>query len=173
MRDRSSRPKVCPQQLDRRTERRIMGLRVFRRWGPARIAYRLRLNPATVHKVLTRYGAPPLSWTDPATGAPLRAKPKARRYEHEAPGDLVHVDVKKLGRIPDGGGHRVHGRAKGNRIKKTAKPGTAFIHNAVDDYSRLAYCEILADERKERVSVLGPGERVLHLLRDRGQADPD
>jgi len=74
MLDRSSRPKVCPRQLDRRTERRIMGLRVLRRWGPARIAYRLRLNPATVHKVLTRYGAPPLSWTDPATGARLRAK---------------------------------------------------------------------------------------------------
>lgn len=147
--DRSSRPHRCAGQLGRRTERRIMGLRVSRRWGPARIAYRLGLNPATVHKVLRRYGAPPLSWTDPATGCRLRAKPRARRYEHQAPGDLVHVDVKKLGRIPDGGGHRVHGRAKGNRIKKSAKPGTAFIHNAVDDHSRLAYCEILADEKKE------------------------
>ena len=66
--DRSSRPHLCPTQLDRRTERRILGLRVSRRWGPQRIAYRLRLNPSTVHKVLRRYQAPPLAWTDPATG---------------------------------------------------------------------------------------------------------
>jgi len=66
------------------------------------------------------------------------------RYEHPAPGDLVHVDIKKLGRIPDGGGHRVHGRAKGNRVKKSAKPGTAYIHHALDDHSRLVYSEILA-----------------------------
>lgn len=151
--DRSSRPRRCPRQLDRRTEHRIMGLRVARRWGPARIAYRLHLNPATVHKVLTRYEAPRLAWTDPATGCRLRAKPKARRYEHAAPGDLVHVDVKKLGRIPDGGGHRVHGRAKGNRIKKRTKPGTAFIHHAMDDHSRLVYSEILADERKETTAA--------------------
>ena len=153
MADRSSRPRTCPHRLPVRTERRIMGLRVSRRWGPARIAYRLRLNPSTVHKVLTRYEAPRLAWTDPATGARLRAKTPARRYEHEAPGELVHVDVKKLGRIPDGGGHRVHGRAKGARIKKGAKPGTAFIHNALDDHSRLAYCEILADERKETAAA--------------------
>ncbi len=57
MQDRSSRPRHCPRQLARRTERRILGLRVSRRWGPARIAYRLRLNAATVHKVLTRHGA--------------------------------------------------------------------------------------------------------------------
>ncbi len=177
--DRSSRPRVCPNQLDRRIERRILGLRVSRRWGPARIGFRLRLNPATVHKVLTRYGAAPLAWTDPATGARLRAKPKARRYEHEAPGDLVHVDVKKLGRIPDGGGHRVHGRAKGNRIKKTSKPGTAYIHNAVDDHSRLAYCEILADERKETASAFWTranayftscGITVKRVLTDNGSA---
>ena len=179
MQDRSSRPRHCPQQLPVRTERRILGLRVSRRWGPARIAYRLRLNPATVHKVLTRYQAPPLAWTDPATGARLRAKPKPQRYEHEAPGELVHVDVKKLGRIPDGGGHRVHGRAKGNRIKKSAKPGTAYIHNAVDDHSRLAYCEILADERKETASAFWKradayfascGITVKRVLTDNGSA---
>ena len=59
--DRTSRPRRCPNQLDRRTERRILGLRVSRRWGPERIAYRLRLPPSTVHKVLRRYQAPPLS----------------------------------------------------------------------------------------------------------------
>ena len=179
MSDYSSAPKHSPRRLCQRTERRIMGLRVSRRWGPARIAYRLGLNPATVHKVLTRFGAPPLAWTDPATGARLRAKPKAQRYEHAAPGDLIHVDVKKLGRIPDGGGHRVHGRAKGVRIKKTAKPGTAFIHNAVDDHSRLAYCEILTDERKETASAFWAracayfascGITVKRVLTDNGSA---
>lgn len=179
MLDRSSRPHHSPKRLDVRTERRILGLRVSRRWGPERIAYRLRLNPSTVHKVLARYQAPPLAWTDPATGARLRAKPKPQRYEHEAPGDLVHVDVKKLGRIPDGGGHRVHGRAKGNRIKKGAKPGMACVHNAVDDYSRLAYSEVLLDEKKETAAAFWKrandyftscGITVKRVLTDNGSA---
>ena len=177
--DRPCRPHRSPGRLDRRTERRILGLRVSRRWGPERIAYRLRLNPSTVHKVLRRYQAPPLAWTDPATGARLRVKPKARRYEHEAPGDLVHVDVKKLGRIPDGGGHRVHGRAKGSRIKKSTKPGMACVHNAVDDHSRLAYSEVLADEKKETTAAFWKranhyftacGITVKRVLTDNGSA---
>lgn len=148
--DRSSRPKRCPNQLPRGLERRIVRMRVSKRLGPARIAYRLGLNPATVHKVLKRYDVPPLSWTDPATGVRVRAdRRKVHRYEHPAPGDLVHVDIKKLGRIPDGGGWKIHGRAKGNRVKKQSRPGYAYIHHAVDDHSRLAYSEILADEKKE------------------------
>jgi transposase InsO family protein len=177
--DRTSRPRRCPNQLDRRTERRILGLRVSRRWGPERIAYRLRLPPSTVHKVLRRYQAPPLSWTDPATGARLRAKPTPRRDEHAAPGELVHVDVKKLGRIPDGGGHRVHGRAKGVRVKKGARPGMACVHNAVDDHSRLAYSEVLADEKKETTAAFWQrasdyfascGITVKRVLTDNGSA---
>ena len=175
--DHSSRPNRSPAQLPARTEHRIMGLRISRRWGPARIAYRLGLNPATVSKVLARYQAPRLAWTDPATGCRLRAKPKAFRYEHAAPGDLVHVDIKKLGRIPDGGGHRFLGRAAAIRIKKSAKPGTAYIHHAMDDHSRLVYSEILADERKETASAFwtrandyfnGCGITVLRVLTDNG-----
>lgn len=152
--DKSSRPKHCPHQLPQRTERRIVGLRVTKRWGPARIAYHLHLNPSTVHKVIRRYGCPPLRWTDPATGVRIKtSRAEKRRYEHAAPGDLVHVDIKKLGRIPDGGGHKVLGRAAGTRNKtRTAtnrRPGYAYIHNAVDDHSRLAYSEILTDEKKE------------------------
>jgi hypothetical protein len=79
---------VCPQ-----TERRIIKVRVLRRWGPARIAYLLRLNPSTVHRVLTRYRPARLTHLDRATGRAVR------RYEHAAPGDLVHVDIKKLGNI--------------------------------------------------------------------------
>jgi transposase InsO family protein len=153
MGDRSSRPLRCPGQLPARTEHRIMALRVARRWGPARIAYRLGLAPLTVGKVLARYQAPRLAWTDPATGCRLRAKPKPFRYEHAAPGDLVHVDIKKLGRIPDGGGHRFLGRAVGIRVKKGAKPGMAYIHHAMDDHSQLVYSEILANERKETASA--------------------
>ncbi|SDU29288.1 leucine-zipper of insertion element IS481 [Gordonia westfalica] len=109
--DRSSRPRSCPHRTSR-----VVGLRVSRRWGPARIGFHLGMNVSTVHRILTRYQCVRLSWTDPATGAPVRARRReARRYERDAAGDLIHVDIKKLGRIPDGGGHRVHSRAKGTR----------------------------------------------------------
>jgi transposase InsO family protein len=148
--DRSSRPQRCPQQLDRRTERRIVGLRVSRRWGPARIAYRLDLNPSTVHKVLQRYGCPRLKWTDPATGTRIKtSRADKRSYVHAAPGDLVHVDIKKLGRIPAGGGWRFKGRQAGRKHSGQRGIGYAYLHHAVDDHSRLAYSEILADEKKE------------------------
>jgi transposase InsO family protein len=144
MEDRPSRPLSSPRRTPRRVERRIIKLRYLRRWGPARIGFHLGLHPSTVHKVLSRYKMARLDWLDRPTGRVVR------RYEHSAPGDLVHVDVKKLGRIRDGGGHKVLGRAAGNKIKKRAdRPGYAFIHNAVDDHSRLAYSEICADERKE------------------------
>ena len=100
-----------------------------------------------MHRVLTRYALAKLAWLDRATGRVIR------RYEHAKAGDLVHVDVKKLGRIPDGGGHKVLGRAAGRKNKAgtetNRRPGYHFIHNAVDDHSRLAYSELLDDERKE------------------------
>jgi transposase InsO family protein len=156
--DRSSRPHSSPSRLPRRIERRIVGLRVSRRLGPARIAYRLGLHPSTVHAVLARYRCPPLAHLDRATGAPVR------RYERERPGELVHVDVKKLGNIPDGGGWRVAGKAQGIR-NRARTPGAgrspsrepvlgyAFLHTAIDDHSRLAYTEILADEKKETAAA--------------------
>ncbi len=82
---------------------------------------------------------------DQATGLPVR-RGKPHRYEHEQPGDLIHVDIKKLGRIPDGGGHRKLGRHAGRRNRANA--GYAYLHHAVDDHSRLAYSEQLDDERK-------------------------
>ena len=153
MTDRPSRPRACPHRTPRRVERRIVGLRVSRRWGPARIAYHLHLNASTVHRVLVRYGCGRLAWTDPMTGAPLRARRRpVVRYEHPAPGDLIHMDVKKLGRIPHGGGHRVHGVKNGWAHKKGSKPGWAYLHHAMDDHSRLVHSEILTDERKETVA---------------------
>jgi transposase len=114
MQDRSSRPRHSPNRTDQRTERRIISLRVTRRWGPHRIAYRLHLPQSTVSKVLTRYRVPLLGHIDLNTGVRVR-KTKPVRYEHAHPGDLVPVDVKKLGRIPDGDGHRTMGRAKGKK----------------------------------------------------------
>jgi transposase InsO family protein len=171
--DRSSRPRSCPHRTPVRTERRVVGLRVSRRWGPARIAYHLGLNVSTVHRILTRYACPPLRWTDPATGAPVRAQRRQIvRYERPAPGDLVHVDVKKLGRIPDGGGHRVVGRAAGRRnshkhdVAGRRALGYAYLHHAVDDHSRLVYSEILTDETKETATEFMT--RALAHFRARG-----
>jgi len=147
MEDLSSRPVSSPQRTPVRRERRIIALRINRRWGPARIGFLLGIHPSTVHRVLSRFGLARLTWLDRATGRVIR------RYEHQNPGDLVHVDIKKLGRIPDGGGHRSRGRAAGKRNKTgtaaNRRPGYAFLHNAVDDHSRLAYTEILSDEKKE------------------------
>jgi transposase InsO family protein len=147
MTDRSSRPHRSPTRIPMKRERRIISLRVNLRWGPERIGYRLGIQPSTVHRVLSRYGLAKLKWQDRATGRTVR------RYEHEHPGDLVHVDIKKQGRIPDGGGHKVLGKAAGKRNKTgteaNRRPGYMFLHNAVDDYSRLAYTEILPDEKKE------------------------
>jgi len=95
---------------------------------------------------------PLLAHVDQATGLPVR-KPKPVRYEAAAPGDLVHVDIKKLGRIPDGGGWRKIGTAAGKANKQRKPAGYAFLHHAVDDHSRLAYSEILTDERKETASA--------------------
>jgi transposase InsO family protein len=158
MADRSSRPHRSPNQTPIRTERRIIKIRVIKRWGPARIAYHLGLNVSTVHRVLTRYKIARLSWLDRPTGRVIR------RMESVRPGDLVHVDVKKLGKIPDGGGWRMLGRSAGRRRSRADKSngvgrdhdgrrGYHFLHTAIDAHSRLAYSELLADERKETAAA--------------------
>ena len=171
MQDRSSRPRRCPTRIPQRRERRIIKLRWIRRWGPARIGFHLGIHPSTVHKVLSRYKMARLDWLDRPTGRVVR------RYEHAQPGDLVHVDIKKLGQIPDGGGHKVHGRATARRMKGSAKPGYVFVHNAVDDHSRLAYSEILPDEKKDTAAhfwlraeafFADHGVRVRAVLTDNG-----
>lgn len=160
MTDRSSRPRTCPTRCSRRLERRIIKLRYARRWGPHRISYHLGVPRSTVGRVLARYRMPLLAHLDRATGLPVR-KPTPVRYEAAAPGDLVHVDIKKLGKIPDGGGwrafgrdsdqHRRSGAAADRAARQGASPsrGYVFLHHAVDDYTRLAYSEQLGDERKE------------------------
>ena len=138
--DRSSRPRRCPRRTAGSLERRIEGLRRSRKLGPARIAGILGLAPSTVHRVLVRQNLNRLAWFDRPTGRVIR------RIVTTRPGELVHVDVKKLGRIPAGGGWRVHGR--GNVLHQSiTRAGYAYVHSAVDAYSRVAYSELLDDER--------------------------
>ena len=175
MTDRSSRPHRSPTRLSRRIERRVVALRVTRRWGPHRIGYHLDLPRSTVGRVLARYRLPLLAHLDRATGARVR-RPRPVRYEVARPGQLVHVDVKKLGRIPDGGGHRVLGRRAGERNRMRGH-GYAFLHHAVDDHSRLAYSEIFDDERqgtaaafwtRARAFFAAAGVTVTAVLTDNG-----
>ena len=138
LQDRSSRPHGSPRRTPRPLEHRIERFRRRLKLGPFRIATRLGLAPSTVYRVLRRLGLHRLSWLDRPTGRVIR------RYEHAAPGDLVHVDIKKLGRIPTGGGWKAHGRGQAGGRQRV---GYAYIHSAVDDHSRLAYSEVLGDER--------------------------
>ncbi|UWE09510.1 IS481 family transposase [Actinacidiphila bryophytorum] len=149
--DRSSRPRATPHRTPATVEARVCELRQARKLGPARIGPILGLPASTVHRILTRHHLNRLAWLDRPTGQPIR------RYERDRPGELVHVDIKKLGNIPDGGGWRTVGRPVGNQnrqattdLRKSSKPviGYSYIHSAVDDHSRLAYSEVLPDERQ-------------------------
>jgi transposase InsO family protein len=161
--DRSSRPGSCPRQTPRPIERRVVGLRVSRRWGPARIAYHLRhqdLAPSTVHKILRRYSCPPLAWTDPATGVRLRDRAKPVRYVHARPGDLVHVDITWTSRSSAGSPtaeatrcSAAHTDAATGAAARATGTSTTPIHNAVDDHTRLAYSELLTDERQDTAAA--------------------
>jgi len=151
LRDRSSRPHRMPTRTSARVEQAIVDLRVQQRRGPDWIGAELGVPARTVSRVLARHGVPRLAMLDPMTGQVIRAsKATAVRYEHDHPGSLVHMDVKKLGRIPDGGGWRGRGEtATNHRSKKdkTVRVGFDYVHSLVDDHSRLAYSEILPDEQ--------------------------
>jgi transposase InsO family protein len=148
--DRSSRPHRTPTRTAPEREQAVLAARVRLRFGPARLAPQTGVPARTISRILRRHHVPPLAWLDPITGAVIRAtRATANRYEHEHPGDLVHVDVKKLGRIPAGGGWRVQGWTAENHQSRIAKKpiGFDYVHAAVDDHTRLAYAEIHADEK--------------------------
>lgn len=147
--DRSSRPHHSPGRMAPALEAAVLALRARERLGRDVIADRLGLSARSVSRVLARNGVPHLARLDPITGQLLRAsKTTAVRYERARPGELVHMDVKKLGRIPDGGGWRVHGRAGGSvRRDRHVRVGYDYVHSVVDDHSRLAYSEVLPDEK--------------------------
>jgi len=157
LRDRSSRPHGSPQRLSPDREHAILSRREATLEGPHRIAWALGEAPSTVHRVLRRLGAPLLRDLDRPTRTVVR-------YERERPGELIHVDIKKQGRIPSGGGWRIHGRAAAP--SRHRGDGYDFIHAAVDDRSRLAYAEILGDERKETASAFM--RRAIGFFSDHG-----
>lgn len=149
--DRSSRPMRMPHRTAERVEHKVLAARRRRKRGAVALAAELGLNPSTVGRVLARYGVPHLCAIDPITGEAVRSSRRSpNRYEHPVPGAMVHIDVKKLGRIPAGGGWRLHGRdaavSVANRHKKT-QIGYDYVHTAIDDYTRLAYSEVLPDEK--------------------------
>ena len=150
------RPASSPQQTPVEVEDLIEKLRRDRKVGPVQLAgiladeHQLRVPASTIYRVLVRRGISRLGDID-VSGEDLREP--VRRYEWARPGDLVHIDVKKIGRIPGGGGWRVHGRGSAQhqateRAKNAgARAGYVYLHTAIDDHSRLAYTEELLDEK--------------------------
>jgi transposase InsO family protein len=167
--DRCSRPRRSPNRLSPQREAAIVSRREQTLEGPHRIAWALGESRSTVHRVLRRHGMPRLSDIDRPTRTVVR-------YQRDRPGDLVHVDVKKQGRIPDGGGWRVHGRGKAPRLRsqrpvgqpRDGQPrlGYDYLHIAVDDRSRLAYVESHRDERKDTAAAFM--RRALGWFADHG-----
>jgi transposase InsO family protein len=145
--NRSSRPRSMPRRTTADREAAVVVARLLDRPGPLRIAALTGVPARTVSRILNRYQLPPLAWCDPLTGQLIRAsRATANRYEREKPGELVHIDVKKLGRIPDGGGWRAHGRSENVRGRGI---GFDYVHAVIDDHSRVSYVEIHDDEKGE------------------------
>ena len=143
--DRSSRPHRSPRRTDLKVEERICRLRCSTKRGPVFLAVRTGVPASTVWRVLRRHGLNRLSWMDRPTGRVIR------RYERSQPGELVHLDVKKVGKVPPGGGWRVHGRGspKTKRRRRRKRRGYTYLHVAIDGYSRVAYVEALDDEKAD------------------------
>ncbi len=173
MQDRSSRPRSMPGKTPLPVVKQIVKARWRRRLGPVQIAGELGLAPSTVHAVLVRCRINRLSRLDRVTGEPIR------RYEHDHPGALIHVDVTKFGRIPDGGGHRFVGRQQGLKHRAATSDregsrndryqprlGIGYLHTVIDDHSRVAYVEIHADE--QAVTAIGVLQRAVAWFADRG-----
>jgi transposase InsO family protein len=129
------------------------------RVGPHRIGWALGEAHSTVHAVLVRHGVPRLHDLDRPTGQPVR-------YQRQRPGELLHVDVKKQGRIPDGGGHRIHGRQRARGGQRKQGLGYDVLHVAIDDCSRVAYLEVHPDEQAK--TVAGFARRALAFYAELG-----
>ncbi len=167
--DRSCRPHRSPRRLSPEREQAIVAWRQAHRVGPHQIGWALGEARSTVSAVLHRHRLPRLAELDRPSGQVVR-------YQRHRPGELVHVDIKTQGRIPDGGGHRLLGRADGRR-DRPVKTGYDYLHVAVDDRTRLAYVEALADQRGETAAgftaralawFAGLGVQVERVLTDNG-----
>ena len=137
LRDRSSRPRRSPRALPIEQAQAILAARIERRWGPHRLAPLTGHPRSTIYATLRRAGLSRLRDADRSTGAPIR-------YQACHPGALLHQDHKKLGRVPTGGGHRIHGRTKATRSQAL---GYDHFEVVIDDRSRVAFVVQVADER--------------------------
>ncbi len=169
--DRSSAPRRSRRRVSDRLARIICGLRLSENLGPHMIGWRLQVPRSTVYAVLKRAGLNSLSWLHRITRQPVR------RYEHPHPGDLLHLDVKKIGRIPDGGGKRFAPgfRETGAGPHSGQRVGFEYLHVAIDDHSRVAYVEALPDEKAPTTAAFliraiayfkGLGVHVKRILTD-------
>jgi transposase InsO family protein len=171
--DRSSRPRTSPTKTAPAVVKAIVNLRWRQRLGPVQIGGRLGLPASTVHAVLRRCRINRLSHIDRVTGELLR------RYEHDRPGSLIHVDVTKFANIPDGGGHKflsrkqskanAHATARRTGERGNAyrpRIGTAYLHTVIDDHSRVAYAEICPDEKS--TTAIGVLRRAIAWFADHG-----
>lgn len=160
LRDRSSRPHRSPNATSRRKAKRVLHLRRRNRWGADHIAHEVGLAASTVQRILRAGGMGRLDQGDRATAE------KVRRYQRDRPGELIHVDVKKLAGIPDGGGWRTRGRGYDGEGAVSRQVGYRYLHTALDDRTRLVYSEILDDE--QAVTAAGFWQRAAAWFADRG-----
>jgi transposase InsO family protein len=171
--DRSSRPRHCPTKTPLKVERRLVELRRRHQLGPARLAARAGVPASTLHRIWVRHGVSRLSDLERRTGRVIR------RIETTRPGELVHIDIKKQAKIPRGGGWKVKGRAGSQKNGQAGRPrlGYAYVHSAIDAYSRLAYSEVHANEqattavdfwRRARAFFASYGITVERVLTDNG-----
>jgi transposase len=143
LRDRSSAPRFCPHRLSSEAVASIVAARLDTLYGPHRLAYALGRPRSTIYGVLRRAGISRLNFIDRPTRTVVR-------YERARPGELLHVDVKKLGRIREGGGWKVRGRDIGRTGEMKRNPvGYDYLHVAVDDHSRVAFVEVHGDEKAQ------------------------
>ena len=169
--DRSSRPRRCPHALPAQEVQRILQARHYLRVGPHRLAPTMGRPRSTIYGILRRHGLSRLRDWDRPSAVPVR-------YVKERPGELLHLDVKKLARIPAGGGHRILGREIG-RAGRPRGAGYDYIHVAVDDASRVAHLEALPDEKGDTAArfllaaaafFASHGVRIERVLTDRAFA---
>jgi len=151
LQDRSSRPQSCPWTTVDTKRRRVLELRRRHRWGAAHIAHEVGLSASTVQVILTAAGVGRLDRGDRATD-----RTPVVRYERSRPGELVHVDVKKLATIRDGGGWRARGRGAANGVGAKSRLGYRYLHSAIDDRTRLVYSEILDNEQGVTAAAFWP-----------------
>ncbi|MDO9397869.1 MAG: IS481 family transposase [Herbiconiux sp.] len=150
LRDRSSRPHSMPRRTSEELEQKVLTARGEHRRGQDWLGPECGVPARTVGRILRRHDVVYLKHCDPMTGEVIKAsRSTAVRYERDHPGSLVHMDIKKLGRVPDGGGWKAGGRQRNEGPRPKTKVGFDYIHTLIDDHSRLAYSEVLADETAE------------------------